>query len=54
MGIFLYDKPRSYRYTDTRLAEDRALLGSNPSAVGNSEHGAVKPTALLSLSHALR
>jgi len=31
MDIFLYDKPRSYRYTDSRLAE----------------HGAVKSTALL-------
>ena len=49
MGIICYDQPGVYRYTDTHLTEDRALLGSNPNAVRTSEHGAVKPTALLSL-----
>jgi len=49
MGIFLRDKHARYRYSNARLTEDRATLGSAPSAVRTSEHGAVKTTALLSL-----
>ena len=48
MGIFLYDKYTICRYTHTHLTEDRATLGSDPSAVRNSEHGAVIFAALLS------
>gem|GEM_PF-3513968 len=47
MGIFLYDKYPICRYTDIRLTEDRATLGSDPSAVRISEHGAVIFIALL-------
>jgi hypothetical protein len=49
MGIFLQDKHAICRYTHTCLTEDRATLGSDPSAVRTSEHGAVKSTALLYL-----
>jgi len=41
MGIFLQDNRAICRYTDAHLTEDRATLGSDPSAVRISEHGAV-------------
>jgi len=42
-GVFFWgDKYQSCRYTDIPLTEDRTTLGSDPSAVGNSEHGAAK------------
>jgi hypothetical protein len=49
MGIFFADKLYLYRYTDTCLTEDRATLGSDPSAAGTSKHKAVKSAALLFL-----
>lgn len=47
MGTFLWDNNPIYRYNNPCLSEDRATLGSDPSAARPSEQGAVFITALL-------